>query len=95
MRFVWFFFFPADSLVRAYHLAHAAEGPSVEVPEAAVCTSFRPVKFRYYGTLPVGGFSGTKYPVRADQGAEIAALATSFVNYQFHDTGPFPSQNRV
>jgi hypothetical protein len=83
--FVGLLFDPVDCLVRAGELADAAELPPVEVPEPAVGTALGPVKFRHHDPPPVGAFALLEYPVGADLGAEVAALAPGLIDGKLHE----------
>ena len=79
-----FFLNPRDCLIRADYLAHAAEGPSIQVPEPAVGTPLRTIEFGDDHPSQVGSLSGFEDPVGTDQGAEITSLAPAFIYLQSH-----------
>ena len=65
-------------------LAHAAELPTVEVPEPAVCAPFRTVKFGHDDATAVGPLALPEDLIRADLCTEVAALAPGLVDGEFH-----------
>ena len=79
-----FLFYPGDGLVRADHLAGAAECPPVQVSEPAVCAPLGTVEFGEHYPSPVCSLSGLEYPVGTDQGTEVATLAPALINLQSH-----------
>ena len=75
-----FLLYPGDGLVRADHLAGAAECPPIQVSEPAVCTPLGTVEFRDHYPSPVCLFSWLEYPVRTNHGTEVATLAPALIN---------------
>jgi len=79
-----FLFYPGDGLVRADHLARAAECPPIQVSEPAVCAPLGTVEFGEHYPSPVCSLSGLEYPVGTDQGTEVATLAPVLIYLQSH-----------